>query len=146
MEIPPRFERDLRQLADLERRAQDEPELQHQEIALMEGILRRLAEGESRSFRGELLGHLGVVYMELRSGDRTANLQQAIACFTEALRFRTPDAAPMDYALTQSNLGAAYAELPTGDQTANLQQAIACFTEALRFRTPDAAPMDYAWT
>jgi hypothetical protein len=62
--------------------------------------------------------NLGAAYAELPTGDRTANLQQAIACFTEALRFRTPDAAPMEYAWTQRNLGNAYAEFPTGDRTA----------------------------
>ena len=56
------------------------------------------------------------------AGDRAANLQQAIACYREALRFRTPETAPLDYATTQNNLGAAYANLPTGDRAANLQR------------------------
>jgi tetratricopeptide (TPR) repeat protein len=67
----------------------------------------------------------------LPTGDRAANLQQAIACYQEALRFRTPEAAPLDYAMTQNNLGTAYSDLPTGDRAANLQQAIACYQEAI---------------
>ena len=46
--------------------------------------------------------------------DRADNLQQAIACFEQALRFSTPEAAPLDYATTQNNLGAAYRQLPRG--------------------------------
>ncbi len=89
---------------------------------------------------------LGNAYLYLPTGDRAANLQQAIACYREALRFRTPEAAPLDYAATQNNLGNAYLYLPTGDRAANLQQAIACYREAVRFRTPEAAPLDYATT
>ena len=68
------------------------------------------------------------------------------AATPQALRFYTPEAAPLDYAGTQINLGNAYAEFPGGDRSANLQQAIGCYTEALRFHTAEAAPFDYAGT
>ena len=71
---------------------------------------------------------------------------EAIACYEQALRVFTPEAAPFDYAMTQNNLGDAYRQLPVGDRAANLQQAIACFEQALRVRTPEAAPLDYAMT
>ena len=90
--------------------------------------------------------NLGAAYADLPAGDRAANLQRAIGCYTEALRFRTAEAAPLDYAMTQNNLGIAYSDLPTGDRAANLQRAIGCYTEALRFRTAEAAPLDYAAT
>ncbi|HOT92163.1 MAG TPA: tetratricopeptide repeat protein, partial [Anaerolineae bacterium] len=80
------------------------------------------------------------------TGDRGANLARAIACYEEALRYYTPEAAPLAYAMTQNNLGLAYADLPTGDRGANLARAIACYEESLRFRTPEAAPLDYART
>jgi tetratricopeptide (TPR) repeat protein len=89
---------------------------------------------------------LGNAYADLPTGDRAANLEQAIQCYREALRFRTPEAAPLDYATTQNNLGIAYRNLPTGDRAANLEQAIQCYQEALRFRTPEAAPLAYAAT
>ena len=47
---------------------------------------------------------------------------RAIACYTEALKYRTPQATPLDYAGTQNNLGNAYRNLPTGDRGANLGQ------------------------
>jgi tetratricopeptide (TPR) repeat protein len=85
---------------------------------------------------------LGLHYYELPTGDRGANLQRSIECFTEALRFYTAEAAPSDYALTQNNLGAAYAALPAGDRAANLARAIECYSQALRFRTAKAAPAE----
>ena len=51
---------------------------------------------------------------ELPTGDRAANLKQAIACYEQALRVFTPEAAPFDYATAQNNLGAAYRQLPMG--------------------------------
>jgi CHAT domain-containing protein/tetratricopeptide (TPR) repeat protein len=89
---------------------------------------------------------LGIHYCQLSTGDPAANLAQAIACFTEALRFRTPEAAPLDYARTKRSLGNAYAALPGPDRPANLRRAIDCYTEALRFGTAEAAPADYART
>ncbi|MDY7042279.1 MAG: hypothetical protein SVX38_15600, partial [Chloroflexota bacterium] len=58
---------------------------------------------------------LGNAYADLPTGERAANLHKAIACYEEALRFRTPQAAPLDYAGTQNNLALTYAQLLTGD-------------------------------
>jgi tetratricopeptide (TPR) repeat protein len=73
------------------------------------------------------------------------NLQKAIAAYGEALRFRTPDVAPLNYAITQHGMGLAYrrrAELQTdrAQRCMDLQAAVRAFREALRFRTPEAAP------
>jgi CHAT domain-containing protein/tetratricopeptide (TPR) repeat protein len=89
---------------------------------------------------------LGLMYLQLRTGDRAANLAQAIACFNEALRFHTAEGAPAKYANIQYNLGTAYFGLPAGDRAANLERAIGCFNEALRFHTAKSAPLDYAMT
>jgi len=72
--------------------------------------------------------------------------QQKLAAYQEALHILTPEAAPLEYAITQHNLGNAYRDLPTGDRASNLAQAIRCYQEALRFLTPEAAPLDYART
>ena len=80
-------------------------------------------------------------------GDRRANLRRAVDAHTDALRFPTPDTAPLDYASTQNNLGNTYTALATiEDRIVNLAQALAAYTEALRFHTPEAAPLDYAMT
>jgi tetratricopeptide (TPR) repeat protein len=90
---------------------------------------------------------LGIIYQEHPYGNHRDNLKRAIDAFREALRFRTPDAAPLDYAMTQDNLGIAYRDLAAvEDRTDNLKRAIDAFREALRFYTPDAAPLAYAQT
>ncbi|MGA9351578.1 MAG: tetratricopeptide repeat protein, partial [Anaerolineae bacterium] len=91
-------------------------------------------EGDAESC-ASLQNNLGIAYRNLPTGDRAANLQKAIQCYQEALRFRTPEAAPLDYAMIQNNLGATYGDLPTGDRAANLEKAIQCYQEALRFYT-----------
>ncbi len=79
-----------------------------------------------------MYNNLGLAYAALPGGDRGENLARAIACYQEALRFWTPEAAPLQYAMTQNNLGNAYWNLPTGDRGENLARAIACYTEALK--------------
>ena len=54
--------------------------------------------------------NLGNAYADLPAGDRAANLNRAIDCYTQALRFFTAEADPRLYAVTQDNLGNAYAE------------------------------------
>jgi tetratricopeptide (TPR) repeat protein len=74
-------------------------------------------------------------------------LRKAIAAYGEALRFRTPDVAPLDYARTQNDQGTAYWRLSEyEDPVGNLRKAIEAFGEALRFWTPDVAPLNYART
>ena len=63
-----------------------------------------------------------------------------MTCYREALRFRTPEAAPLDYAMTQNNLGEVYRSLLTGDREANLERASACFDNALTVWTAEAFP------
>jgi tetratricopeptide (TPR) repeat protein len=83
---------------------------------------------------------LGNAYSKLPIGDQGANLSRAIACYEQALRFRTPETAPHDYAMTQHNLGNAYSKLPIGDRGANLSRAIACYEETLHFQTERLRP------
>ncbi len=74
-------------------------------------------------------------------------LRRAIGAHEEALRFCTPEAAPLAYAETQNNLGNAYWRLSEHeDPVRNLRRAIAAYGEALRFRTPEVAPLAYAET
>ena len=79
-------------------------------------------------------------------GNREENLNRAIICFKEALRFWTPEKDPLDYALVQRNLGDVYSKLPTGDQKVNLNRAIDHYKEALCFCTSENNPFQYADT
>jgi hypothetical protein len=85
----------------------------------------------------------------LPNEDRAARLRAALAAYDEALRFYTPDTAPLDYAMTQNNRGTVLcdlATLPDEDRAARLRAALAAYDEALRFRRPDTAPLNYATT
>ena len=56
--------------------------------------------------------NLGVGYRDLPSENQVVNLERAIACFRETLRFYTPEVKPLSYAMTQYNLGGTYWQLP----------------------------------
>jgi len=71
-------------------------------------------------------------------------LGKAFAAFREALRIRTFEAFPIDYANTQFNLGEAYSMLAeVKDKEVNLEKARAAYTEALRFCSIDASTVNY---
>ena len=107
-------------------------------------ILEHLeVSAEHSEIRAAVQTNLGVAYSELPTGNRLTNLQSAIGCFQEALRFWTLEETPAYYASAQINLGAAYQELRTGDLAENLQQAIVCYREALRAVTFETSPLDY---
>jgi CHAT domain-containing protein/tetratricopeptide (TPR) repeat protein len=146
IDIPPGFETDISRVQQLEARRQPSPRTIISRIRSYKRILGRLHPEEYPVFYTFIQANLGTAYSDLPTGDRVANLERAIACYREALRFWMLESSPLDYALTQNNLGTAYWELPSGDRAANLAQAIACYREALRFLTPEIAPLDYAMT
>ncbi|MBN1580848.1 MAG: tetratricopeptide repeat protein, partial [Anaerolineae bacterium] len=90
--------------------------------------------------------NLGTAYLRLPTGDRSDNLQRAIACYQEALRVYTPEAAPLAYAMTQNNLGEAYIKLPSGKRTQNIKHATALYQDALRFFSVEQEPLYYSWS
>ncbi len=80
--------------------------------------------------RGNILSDLA----NLPGEDRAARLRESLAAYDEALRFRRPDTAPLDYAMTQGNLAILFAELadmPGEDQHARLREALRCAVTAL---------------
>src|SRR4051794_26763499 len=87
--IPPGFERDATELQRLAEVARTDPRLQNDRIAVMERILRRLPRGKYIAFQVGVLNELGNAYARLPAWDQTANLEKAIGCYTEALRFLT---------------------------------------------------------
>ncbi len=87
-----------------------------------------------------------LAYTYRLAGSQRENLEQALACFTEALRVRTPAELPVDYAQTQRNLGLAYLRRLAGSRRENLEQAIACFAQALHVFTLADFPYEYADT
>jgi CHAT domain-containing protein/tetratricopeptide (TPR) repeat protein len=145
LEIPPGFETDVEELIELAAKAQRDPRFRIRQVALIKGMLSRLPRDRS-PFRGAMLTDLGAVSTLLPVGDRSDNLRQAIAAYTEALDVFTPELNPIAYANLQNNLGDAYYELRAGNRVENLARAIHGYEEALRYWILDNALSDGART
>jgi tetratricopeptide (TPR) repeat protein len=74
-------------------------------------------------------------------GDDRKRLEEAIVALRDALKERTRERAPLDWAVTKNNIGMALFELgEREDGTARIEEAIAAFREALEECTADSAP------
>lgn len=97
---------------------------------------------------GTALNDLGVALQTL--GQRESNkaqLEQAVTAYQNALKERTRDRVPMDWAMTQNNLGNALASLGIRESiTTLLEQAVTTYQYALKERTRDKVPLDWATT
>jgi hypothetical protein len=75
----------------------------------------------------------------------TARLEEAVAAYRAALKERTRERVPLQWAATQNNLGGAllrFGERESG--TARLEEAVAADRAALEERTLERAPLDWA--
>ncbi|PHX55151.1 hypothetical protein CP500_012270 [Tychonema bourrellyi FEM_GT703] len=86
--------------------------------------------------------NLGTAYSNRIEGVRAANIELAIACYREALKVRTRENYPEDWAMTQNNLGAAYSDRIEGVRAKNIEEAISYFRLALEIYTPTAFPFN----
>jgi tetratricopeptide (TPR) repeat protein len=77
----------------------------------------------------------------------TARLEEAVAAYREALKERTRERVPLNWAMTQNNLGAALGTLGERESgTARLEEAVAAYREALKERTRERVPLQWAMT
>ena len=92
--------------------------------------------------------NFGIAYRDLAMiFNEEDNLKRAVDAYTEALKYYTPQSAPLHYAGTQYNLGIAYRALAKlANRTDNLQRAVHVGIEALKYYTPQNTPLDYALT
>ncbi|MHA1760229.1 MAG: hypothetical protein ACTSXA_06345, partial [Candidatus Heimdallarchaeota archaeon] len=114
-----------------------------------EKLLLKLAEwAEVIEFTDRGLGfwRLGKIYMNLAEyRDTKKRILKSITAYEEALKVRTLETHPQDYARTQMNLGVAYRTLAEVENPqANCQKAIKAYEEALKVRTLETHPQDYA--
>jgi CHAT domain-containing protein len=75
--------------------------------------------------------NLADAYSNRIRGDKAENLEQAIARYTEALKVRTFEAFPQDWAQTQNNLANAYFARIRGDKAENLEKAYTSFKSVI---------------
>jgi len=113
-------------------------------IAYYDTVLLGCTEKEFPAQWARTQNNLGVAYVELPIGDRSANLHKAIIAYEAALRVWTEKDYPVDWATTQNNLGDVYREMPIGDRSLNLRKAFTAFEAALRIFTEEDFPLDWA--
>jgi tetratricopeptide (TPR) repeat protein len=115
-------------------------------IALIELRRKLLKDASSDDERGLAQHNLGSALMmrsERESG--TARLEEAVAAYCEALKERTRERVPLEWAATQNNLGTALSELGERERgTTRLKEAVAAFRNALKERTRERVPLDWA--
>jgi tetratricopeptide (TPR) repeat protein len=88
---------------------------------------------------GNALSTLG----ERESG--TARLEEAVDAYRKALKERTRERAPLQWAATQNNLGTALIRLGGRESgTARLEEAVDACREALKECTRERVPLDWA--
>jgi len=88
---------------------------------------------------GNALSRLG----ERESG--TARLEEAVVAYRDALKERTRERVPLDWAATQYNLGNALSTLgERASGTARLEEAVAAYRDALKERTRERVPLGWA--
>ncbi len=77
----------------------------------------------------------------------TEPLEEAVAAYREALKERTRERVPLDWAMTQNNLGTALRCLGERESgTQRLEQAVATYREALKEYTRERFPLGWAMT
>ena len=92
-----------------------------------------------------ILGDALYTYGE-QSGEEQP-LQDAVTAYREALKERTREKVPLDWAVTQNNLGTALQRLGEREaDTARLMEAVTAYREALKESTRERAPLDWAMT
>ncbi len=96
--------------------------------------------------------NLGNAYRQLAEAEvdvekKVLKCRAAISAFEKALKVRTRESFPMDYAMTQNNLGNAYSTLaPVREKAAHCRMAISAFEKAIKVFTLETFPMQYAMT
>jgi tetratricopeptide (TPR) repeat protein len=77
--------------------------------------------------------------------NRTARLDEAVAAYGEALKEKTRERDPLNWALTKGNLGFALLRLGERESgTARLDEAVAAYGEALKEQTRARVPLLWA--
>ena len=96
---------------------------------------------------GRTQNNLGDALRVLASESGTARLEEAVAAYREALKERTRERVPLEWATTQNNLGNALVRLGIRESgTARLEEAVAAYRAALTERTRERVPLQWGTT
>src|SRR3989442_695152 len=105
---PLKFVADLSRAQQLEIQMQQDPQASVPLIQVYERLLGQAETEKNPALYASICNNLGTLYRDLPTGDRAANLQEAVRCYREALRFWTAENVPAQYSVVQSNLAIAY--------------------------------------
>jgi tetratricopeptide (TPR) repeat protein len=97
---------------------------------------------------GTALNDLGNALVTLGEREnRTDRLEEAIGAYLDALKERTRDRVPLQWAMTQTNLGNTLRRLGERETgTERLEAAVAAYLDALKERTRERVPLEWAKT
>jgi len=117
-------------------------------IKIYREIIKSIHPEESSHIYADINIKIGNIHVDIAEiVNKAENSRKAIIAYKEALKVRTFDRFPIDFAMTQNNLGNAYWVLAeVEDKAENCRKAIDAFNEALRVNTFDDYPMQYATT
>jgi tetratricopeptide (TPR) repeat protein len=114
--------------------------------------LARLARNLPQSMRPDdrawLLHSYGLIqYVIGEQSGQVQPLEESVAAYREALKERTRERVPLDWATTQNSLGTALSSLGERESgTERLEESVAAYREALKEMTRERVPLDWAMT
>lgn len=103
---------------------------------------------ELHPYLATLYNNMGLALYQCQvTNNKEQNLNDAINAYDEALKIRTCEDYPLQYAETMNNLGKAlYSLSEIQDKTKNLKKAIVAYNNTLEIRTPENHSLEYADT
>lgn len=116
---------------------EDIVELNHPEIPVFEEILSVFAETPEALFKiGNRTYEIGSIKLQ-----KAKYMKIAIKAYQNALKIRTVEQFPIQYAMTQNNIGTAYSTLAEVEEKAqNCKKAIEAYQNALKILTEELYP------
>ncbi|MEG3439576.1 tetratricopeptide repeat protein, partial [Pannus brasiliensis CCIBt3594] len=108
-------------------------------------VFARSSQEETEDIAG-VIENLCMDICQFPLGNRSHNLEIAIAGYEVVLEVRTREDFPVDWAGTLNNLAIAYKNRIRGERAENLERAIEFYGQALEVRTREDFPVDHAMT
>ena len=122
---------------------EDIVKLNYSDLRIFEEMLSTFKQFPEELFKiGNRAYDIGSVVLQ-----KAKCMKIAIEAYQNALKIRTVEQFPMNYAMIQNNIGTAYSTLAeVEDKAQNCKKAIEAYQNALKIRTVEQFPMDYAMT
>ncbi len=111
----------------------------------VELLLAQKDETNWKSFVAAIIS-LANELQQFSRGDRSINLELAIACYEATIKVCTPDWFPLEYVKAHINRAIAYSDRIKGEREANLEIAIKGYNLALEVCTKERFPLEWVKT